>query len=177
MLVGCIGGKGIEATVTSPALHLSSSQSPGPAAGGNGRWCLSVIQRKNFKNILLELMDRTGASSHARMKRLILIGAIIVGAVTVSQAGLSVSISFGIPLPPPPVVIRPPLPVCPPPVVVAPPVCPPRVVLPPVCPPSRVVMPCPPSPYRHEYRYEHRGHGRDHYRHHGNYRGGRGLRR
>jgi len=89
----------------------------------------------------------------------------MVGAVTVSQAGVRVNVSFGIPFPQP-VVIRHSVPVYAPPVVVAPP----------FCAPPRVVVACPPPPrYRHGYRHD-RGYGRDHYRHHGYDRRGHGHR-
>ena len=97
--------------------------------------------------------NNSEGSSHVCMKKLILAGAILVGGIAASQAGVSVNIGIGVPLPPVPrVVITNPAPVCPPAVVVAPPVCPPRVV----------VAPCPPVHHRYDYRHGHR-HGRTYY--------------
>jgi hypothetical protein len=97
-------------------------------------------------------------SSHDCMKKLILAGAILVGGIAASQAGVRINIGVGIPLPPlPHVVITHPAPACPPAVVVAPPVCPPVVV----------VDPCPPVRYGYD-RYGHR-HGRTYYSHGRNY--------
>ncbi len=77
------------------------------------------------------------------MKKLVLLAAIMLGAVTASQAGVRLSLGFGLPLvAPAPVVVSPPAvaysapaPVyqypCPPPVVYSPPyVCAPRVYSP-----------------------------------------------
>ena len=102
------------------------------------------------------------------MKKLLLVGAILVGAVTASQAGVSVDFRIGIPLAPPPFVIRHSVPVYAPPVLLARP----------YCPPPRVIIPCPPPRhYQYGYRHDYRGHGRDQYRHHGYDRRGHGHRR
>ncbi|MFO1513419.1 MAG: hypothetical protein U1F83_10980 [Verrucomicrobiota bacterium] len=87
------------------------------------------------------------------MKKILLVATVLVGGVAFSQAGVNVSIGFGIPLPPlPGVVIRQPAPFCPAPVYVAPPFCPPRVVVP--CPPVRY------QPYYgHGYYHHGRGYG------------------
>jgi hypothetical protein len=97
------------------------------------------------------------------MKKLLMVAAILVGAVTVSQAGVRVNVSFGVPFPQP-VVIRHSVPVYAPP-----------VVLPqPFCSPPRIILLCPPPPrYHYRYRYDSRGHGRDQYRHHNYNRHGR----
>ncbi|MCL4787869.1 MAG: hypothetical protein KJ070_13930 [Verrucomicrobia bacterium] len=108
------------------------------------------------------------------MKKLLMVGAIIVGAATVSQAGVSVSVSFGVPFPQP-VVIRHPVPVYAPPVYA-----PPVVVAPAVCPPARVVVPCAPPPpprYRHGYSHKYYGHGKSPSKHPSHYRVGYGYRR
>lgn len=70
------------------------------------------------------------------MKKILLLSAVLLGAVSASQAGVRFNFGFGVPLPAP-VVVAPPAPVCvqaPAPVVVAPPVCVPApvVVSPPV---------------------------------------------
>jgi len=70
------------------------------------------------------------------MKRILLVSAVLLGAVSASQAGVRLNLGFGLPLPPlpgivisapapvlvaPPVCVAPPVFVAPPPVVVAPP--------------------------------------------------------
>jgi hypothetical protein len=80
-----------------------------------------------------------------RMKKMLLLAAILVGAASASQAGgIGFNIGFGFPLPTPPgLVISRPVPVVVAPrVVVTPPVCESRVVVtPPVCEPRVVVTP------------------------------------
>lgn len=108
--------------------------------------------------------------SHPRMKKLLLVATVLVSGVTLSQAGINLSIGIGLPLPPlpplprPAVVIRQPVAICPPPVYVAPPVCPPRVIV--TCPPPVCYQPV----YEHREhrrgydRWERRGNGRNHWR-------------
>ncbi len=96
-----------------------------------------------------------------RMKKLLLVAAVLMGGVAASQAGLNISIGIGVPRHS--VVIRHPVPVCPPPVYIAPPVCRPRMV-----------VPGPPVFYQPGYeqhhqrrgydRWDRRGQGRHHWR-------------
>jgi hypothetical protein len=146
-----------------------SSSTPAPYADAQRAWTLersAYSKQKVQKDFPIPKTPFRG-SSHARMKKLLLIGAILVGAVTASQAGVSVSFRIGVPLPPPPFVIRHSVPVYAPP-----------VVLPqPFCPPPRVILPCPPPPrYHYRYRYDSRGYGPAHYRHHSYNRQGHGRR-
>lgn len=69
------------------------------------------------------------------MKKILLLWAVLLGAVTASQAGVALNIGVGIPVPR--LVIRPPIPVIAAPV----PYCPPRIVAPYVAPPAVVVGP------------------------------------
>src|SRR5579871_1157867 len=78
------------------------------------------------------------------MKKLLLLSAVLLGAVSASQAGVRFNFGFGVPLPAP-VVVAPPAPVCvtpPAPVFVTPSVCAPApvVVTPQVCAPAPVVV-------------------------------------
>lgn len=123
--------------------------------------------KQNFQKEFRFPKSTAAAPSHPRMKKLIMVAAILVGAVTASPAGASVSISIGVPLPPP-IMVRPPLPPGPPPVVVAPRVCPPPRVVVATCPPP------PPPRYRHASMCEHRAHGRDYCWHHHHDRRGHG---
>ena len=97
------------------------------------------------------------------MKKLLLVAAILVGAVSASHAGVNFSIGIGIPLPPPPVIISHRAPeYCPPPVYCPPP----RVVYAPACPPPVVVAPryYHYEPRRYHYEEHWRGNGhRGHY--------------
>jgi hypothetical protein len=95
------------------------------------------------------------------MKKILLVATVLVSGAAFSQAGVSISIGIGFPLPPlPGVVIRQPAPFCPPPVYVAPPICPPRIVVP--CAPIWYQPPCGPVYYQHGRgnwnRYNHGNH-------------------
>jgi hypothetical protein len=126
-------------------------------------WVASYSRLK-VQNVLKKAKKMKGSSSHVCMKKLILVGAILVGVAATSQAGVSVRLGFGLPFGSGRVVVNPAPVYCAPPVVVAPPVCEPRVVYQPVCPPPRVVY-CPPRVryYAPDCRYD-RGHwhGRGH---------------
>lgn len=90
------------------------------------------------------------------MKKLLLVSAVLLGAVSASQAGVRFNFGFGIPLPTP-VVVAPAAPVCvqPPAVCVTPPVVVAPVV---VAPPVRFGYDHFRGPERHDFRgdYHHR---------------------
>ena len=102
-----------------------------------------------------------------RMKKLLLLSAVLLGTVAASRAGVDVHIGFPLPplphiiigAPAPPVVVQEPVVVAPPvyapaPVVVAPPVvCAPRPVV--VVRPRPVVYAYPHGHYSHRYEYLH----------------------
>ncbi len=93
-----------------------------------------AIRRHLFKGKVAKKRRRPEPAASAYrltscMKRILLISAVLLGAVTASQAGIHLSIGIGVPLPgvvvtqPAPVVVAPPVVCAPPPaVVVAPPV-------------------------------------------------------
>lgn len=100
---------------------------------------------------------QTGARLFLYMKKLLLLSAITLGAVSASQAGVCFNIGLGFPVPP--VVVATPAPAC-----VAPVYCAPQVYSPPVCD-SRSVLIAPPVHawrYHHDDRPEWRRHERDH---------------
>jgi hypothetical protein len=110
------------------------------------------------------------------MKKILLLTAVLLGAVSASQAG-GLHLSIGLPLPP-----LPPLPgihiTAPAPVVYAPPVCPPAYSYsygPAYCPPAVVIRP-PVVSFGYGYPYYGRYYGGGYYRgggyYHGGYRGG-----
>jgi|SRR5437867_5642302 len=102
------------------------------------------------------------------MKKLLLVSAVLLGAVSASQAAVNISIGFGLPFPPPVIIGRPaaavvvpaPPPACAPiaPVVVAPP-CAAVVPAPVVLVPPRIYYPY--YPHRHVY-YPYYGRDRFH---------------
>jgi hypothetical protein len=90
----------------------------------------SDYSKLKAQNVLKIPKNNQDHPSHPRMKKLLLVATVLVGGLTISSAGINISI--GLPLPPlprPAIVIRHPAPYCPPPVYVAPPICPPRVVI------------------------------------------------
>ena len=112
------------------------------------------VFRRQHRRIYSEQMSQKGThkqnsipglSSDLYMKKLLLLSAIVLGAVSASQAGIRFNIGFGLPLPVPPVaVVAAPAPVCAPtPIVTAAPVCEPApvVVAPQICEQPVVVAP------------------------------------
>jgi len=97
---------------------------------------VAIYSIQNFKKSAWRLNTGAAWPSNLYMKKILLLSAVLLGAVSASQAGVRFNFGFGIPLPPPPVVVAPaPVYVQPPaPVCVAPPVCAPApvVVAPPV---------------------------------------------
>ena len=95
-----------------------------------------IYSKKMCKNLTISSIQLRRGRLYYCMKKILLLSAVLLGAVTASQAG--VHFSFEIPLPPPPVVVAPPAPVyveppdyyAEPPPVYAP--APPIVVAPPV---------------------------------------------
>ena len=134
-----------------------------------------LYSKKIFKNVSAASIQPRRGRLYYYMKKILLLSAVLLGVVTVSQAG--VRFSIGIPLPPP-VVVTPPAPayVQPPEVYVDPPPvyapAPPVVVAPPVLEfgygrpyyhPYRPYYR--PAPYWHHDRDDHwRGHDWDHHR-------------
>jgi hypothetical protein len=134
------------------------------------------IQRKIFKNFTPNSIHPTRLRLYYYMKKLLLLSAVLLGAVTASQAGVRLNIGIPLPVPPPVVVAPAPTYVQPEPTYVEP--APPVYAAPPVvvAPPPVVVGP--PvldfrfgQPYwqhfRHEYSHYHDYHyrGHDHYGH------------
>jgi hypothetical protein len=139
-----------------------------PAARRSGS---SFIQRKMRKNLAISSIQRLRSRLYYYMKKILLLSAVLLGAVTASQAG-GVHFSIGIPFPAPPVVVAPA-----PPVVVAAPapayIAPPSVYVAPapMYAPAPPVVVAPPviqfgfsTPYYHSYGY-HPYYGHDHYYH------------
>src|SRR5436190_526860 len=91
------------------------------------------------------------------MKKLLLVSAVVLGAVSASQAAVNISLGFGLPFPAPAIVVPAPPPACAPiaPVVVAP-SCADVVPAPVVVLPPRIYYPT--YPHRHVY---HPYYGRD----------------
>jgi len=137
------------------------------------------IQRKMCKNLAISSIRRRRLRLYYCMKKILLLSAVLLGAVTASQAG--VHFSIGIPLPvPPPIVVAPAAPayVAPPSVYVDPPPvyapAPPVVVAPPVIqfgfsggPYYRPYHPYGYRPYYghdHDWHHDYHGHDWDHHR-------------
>src|SRR3569833_959054 len=132
------------------------------------------------KNLTAGSIHRARIRLYYCMKKILLLSAVLLGAVTASQAG--VRFSFGIPMPTPPVFVAPPAYVQPPEVYAEPPPvyapAPPVIVAPPVLEfgfHSRpYYRPYPYRPYYDHNRYYHhdwdnRGHGGHDWDHHRRY--------
>jgi hypothetical protein len=98
----------------------------------------AIYSIQNFKKCAERLNISAACPSNLYMKKILLLSAVLLGAVSASQAGVRFNLGFGIPLPPPPVVVAPA------PVYVQPsaPVCvnPPVYVTPQVCAPAPLVV-------------------------------------
>lgn len=101
---------GMTEDLTRRELNQESTFGPIPSKSRHGRGCALIIQNKNPQKDMRRMKRYTGPASHLCMKKLLLVAAVLVGAVSASQAGVHFSIGIGIPLPPP-VVIAPPAPV------------------------------------------------------------------
>jgi hypothetical protein len=134
-----------------------------------------IYSKRICKNLRFSSIQRRLSRLYYCMKKILLLSAVLLGAVTASQAG--VRFSIGIPLPTPHVVITPPAPayVEPPNVYVEPPPvyapAPPVVVAPPVLEfgfSRPYYRPYPSRPlYNHEYWHHERDHDWDNHGHGG----------
>jgi hypothetical protein len=129
-----------------------------------------LYSKKICENLIINSIHPEWARLYYCMKKILLLSAVLLGAVTASQAG--VHFSIGIPWPTPPIVVAPAAPayVAPPNVYVEPPPvyapAPPLVVAPPV-----LEFGFHDRPYYRPYSYRPR-YGHDYYHHDNHYYGG-----